>query len=262
MFFIAAKILGALLRPETLLLLLIAGGVLALWSGRRRLGRALSGAGLFAFAALAALPLGDLAIRPLETAYPAHPAAQDVRGIVLLGGGAEPIRSAFWGVPQTNAAGDRYLAALALAHRFPAAKLLFTGGDGRLIPTGPSEARTARAILLSAGLSPDRLLLERKSRNTAQNARFSRDLIDKQGLEGGTWLLVTSAAHMPRAMAAFCAAGWTGLTAWPTDYRSGPFWAEAGWDLPDHLATLDFAVHEWLGLLAYRLTGRAGHCKS
>lgn len=258
MFFIASKLIWALIRPETLFLLLIAGGLLALRFGRRRLGFGLAWAGLFCFVLLSALPLGDLLIRPLETRYRANPPVADVRGIVVLGGGEQIGRSSYWGLPLVNGAGDRLLTAIALAHRFPEAKLLFTGGRGSLNRKGRGGDVVATEIFLSAGIPPERLLMEGKSRNTAENAQFAHALAGDG--TGGTWLLVTSAAHMPRAMQSFCAAGWSGLTAWPTDFRSLPFRRPArrlGWHLPDNLDTLDFAVHEWLGLLAYRLTGRS-----
>lgn len=263
MFFVASKLIWALIRPETLILLLIAGGLFALWRGRRRLGFGLAGSGLFCFALIALLPLGELLIRPLEIRYPAKPPVSDVRGIIVLGGGEQSSRSHYWQMPLVNGAGDRFLAAIALANRFPEAKLIFTGGRGGLRQKGPGGDAVTQQIFLSAGLAPDRLMLEGKSRNTAENARFARDMLG--GDTGGSWLLVTSAAHMPRAMQSFCAAGWTGLTAWPTDYRSlplRPVWRRLDWRLPDNLITLDSAVHEWLGLLAYRLTGRAqsGDC--
>lgn len=258
MFFVASKIIWAVIRPETLFMLLIAGGLLAVWRGRRRLGFGLAGAGLACFALIAALPLGDLLIRPLETRYPANPPVSDVRGIIVLGGAEQRNRSRYWRMPLVNGAGDRFLAAIALANRHPEAKLVFTGGRGSLRQKGPGGDVVTQQIFLSAGLSPARLLLEGKSRNTAENARFARDLVG--GATSGTWLLVTSAAHMPRAMQSFCAAGWTGLTAWPTDFRSLPFrpvWRRLGWRLAENLTTLDSALHEWLGLLAYRVTGRA-----
>lgn len=264
LFFIASKIIWALIRPETLFLLLIAGGLLALRLGRRKLGFGLAGAGLSCFALLAALPLGDLLIRPLETRYPAKPAVTDVRGIIVLGGAEQISTSLYWGMPLVNGAGDRFLATIALAHRFPEAKVIFTGGRASLHGKGPGGDVVTRDILLSAGIPPDRLLMEGKSRNTAENARFAHALAGEE--TAGTWLLVTSAAHMPRAMQTFCAAGWHGLTAWPTDFRSLPFrkpWRRLDWRLPDNLDTLDSAAHEWLGLLAYRLTGRAqaGDCR-
>ena len=136
MFFAASKIVWAILRPETLFMLLIAGGLFALLRDRRRLGFGLAGGGLFCFALLAALPLGDLLIRPLETRYPANPPVTDVRGIIVLGGGEQISRSAYWRMPLVNGAGDRFLSAIALARRFPEAQVVFAGGSGALRGTG------------------------------------------------------------------------------------------------------------------------------
>jgi len=73
----------------------------------------------------------------------------------------------------------------------------------------------------------------------------------------GPWILVTSAFHMPRAVGSFCAAGWHTLVPYPTDYRGGSFWDQVGWDLADNLTDLNTGVTEWVGLLAYRVTGRS-----
>jgi hypothetical protein len=62
---------------------------------------------------------------------------------------------------------------------------------------------------------------------------------------------------MPRAIGSFCAAGWRNLVPYPTDYRGGSFWDQVGWDLADNLTELNTGVKEWVGLLAYRVTGRS-----
>jgi uncharacterized SAM-binding protein YcdF (DUF218 family) len=102
----------------------------------------------------------------------------------------------------------------------------------------------------------DRITAEEQSRNTIENAVFSRLIANPKPSE--RWLLITSAYHMPRAMAAFRAAGFP-VEAYPVDWRTRgpadlvrPFGA-----ISDGLGRTDTAVHEWLGLLAYRLTGRS-----
>ncbi|MBL8587034.1 MAG: YdcF family protein, partial [Methylobacteriaceae bacterium] len=99
-----------------------------------------------------------------------------------------------------------------------------------------------------------RALYEDRSRNTQENADFVRDLVRPK--PGERWLLVTSAHHMPRAVGVFRKAGFDVVAA-PVDFRTPTArrlvvvreWA-AG------LALLDLAAHEWIGLIAYRLTGR------
>jgi uncharacterized SAM-binding protein YcdF (DUF218 family) len=104
------------------------------------------------------------------------------------------------------------------------------------------------------GIAPDRLRLEGQSRNTAENARLSLALASPAA--GETWVLVTSAFHMPRAMRSFEAAGWSGIVPWPVDYRTSSFADGIGWNLTRNLQVLNTAIREQVGQLAYRLTSR------
>ena len=252
-FFLASKLVWALIRPETLLVLLIAFGFFAVL--RLRLGgaRVCLTTGLLGLVAIAIFPLGNLFLRPLETRYSANPEPGEVAGIIVLGGGEEGLISAAWSQPNTGSAGERYLAGIALANRFPDAPLIFTGGSGR-VRGGPSGALIAEEIFTDAGIAPERLGFDSASRNTAENASRSRELIIDYG--EGSWLLVTSASHMPRAVGSFCAAGWQNILPWPTDYRSGAFGQRIGWDLARNLDELNTGVKEWIGLMAYWVSGR------
>jgi len=104
------------------------------------------------------------------------------------------------------------------------------------------------------GVSPERLLLEGQSRNTAENARLSLALAAPA--PGETWVLVTSAFHMARAMRSFETAGWTGLVPWPVDYRTSSFTDGMDWNLIRNLLVLNTAIREQVGQIAYRLSGR------
>jgi len=254
-FFIISKVAWGLIRPETWGLLLVAAIFLALLSGRLVLARWMSGLTLVYFVAFGMLPAGPLLLGTLESRYPANPPLGDVAGIIVLGGGESGRHSDLWQQPQVNEAGDRFIAALALAHRFPEAPVLFTGGLGSLNQDGLPGAEVANEIFLDAGLAPERLILEPASRTTAENASASLALRPDE--REGEWLLVTSGFHMPRAIETFCAAGWTDLTAWPTDFRSDPAPGGITWGFLDRLSKLDLAMKEYVGLLAYRLTGRA-----
>lgn len=114
----------------------------------------------------------------------------------MLGGGESNIQSNVWSQPNTGEAGDRFITALTMAHKYPEAILLFNGGSGRLMG-GASGSEIAQDIFLGAGLDKSRLILEGASRNTAENATMSLELVP-DNLDGD-WLLVTSAFHMRRA---------------------------------------------------------------
>lgn len=256
-FFIASKLIGALLRPDTWIIVALAVVLLTLVLNRRRIALWVGSITLAIVVALAILPLGDLLLQPIERTYPAEPALGQVDGIIVLGGGEDARASAFWGQMQLNEGGERYTAALALARRFPEARILFTGGSGALRDLGgteTSEADMAGRFFRDQGVSPERLLLEEQSRNTAENARLSLALAAPA--PGETWVLVTSAFHMPRAMRSFETAGWTVLVPWPVDYRTSAFKDGMGWDLTRNLLVLNTAIREQVGQIAYRLTSR------
>lgn len=197
--------------------------------------------------------MGDAVLSPLEKTYPTEPDVHKVAGIIVLGGGESDIQSNVWSQPNTGDAGDRFITALSLAHKYPEAIILFTGGSGRLMG-GASGADIARDIFLGAGLENSRLMLEGASRNTAENATMSLKLVP-DNLDG-EWLLVTSAFHMRRAVASFCAAGWKNIVPLPTDYRTGGFADRIGWNFALNLNELNIGVREWVGLAAYSLTRR------
>jgi uncharacterized SAM-binding protein YcdF (DUF218 family) len=117
-----------------------------------------------------------------------------------------------------------------------------------------TEGDQARAFFLQLGVPEAQLSIERRSRNTAENAKFTKELVQPQ--PGQRWLLVTSAAHMPRAIGIFRKAGFP-VEAYPVDWRTrGPDDLVPFDRLSRGLARFDTASHEWVGLIGYWLTGR------
>ena len=153
-----------------------------------------------------------------------------------------------------NHAGDRLITAIQLSRRYPDAIVLYSGGKVALTPAEQGSFELGPDILRSLRLSEDRLITEGRSRTTAENAVLALTL--KPETSEGPWILVTSAMHMRRALGSFCAAGWDNLVPYPTDYRGGAFWADVGWNFADNLGELNDGVKEWIGLAAYRITGR------
>ncbi len=255
-FFVASKVIGELLRPDTWILIALATVVFALVTQRRRFALWVSSLTLAMLLSLTILPFGELLLQPIENTYPAQPHLSQVDGIIVLGG-EDARASAFWGQIQFNEGGDRFAAGLPLARRLPDAPLLFAGGSGALrdvAGAAVSEASVAEQFFLEQGIDRDRLLLEDRSRNTAENARLSFELAAPA--DGETWVLITSAFHMPRAIRSFEAAGWQSLVAWPVDYRTAQFSDRIGWDLTRNMQNLQTAIREHVGQIAYRLSRR------
>jgi uncharacterized SAM-binding protein YcdF (DUF218 family) len=257
LFFIASKTLGMAARVESWALLLMALALFGLWRGRRRLAGWALGLLFAGTLSLTIFPLGDLLLEPLEARHPPAPDLARIDGIIVLGGAEQTGAYRLWGGPQLNEAGERLIEGAMLAHRFPTARLVFTGGSATVgrteDTTDPSEM--ARDMWVALGIAPDRITLEQNSRNTAENAALTHDLV--QPKPGETWVLVTSAFHMPRAHETFVRQGWDGLAAWPVDFRSGDLAGLRGiWRLDRNLLGVNLALKEYLGTLVYRITGK------
>ncbi|MEJ8574689.1 YdcF family protein [Microbaculum marinum] len=260
MFFYLSKIAWFFLQPSNLLVLLAVAGALLLLGRYRRLGGSLLGLALAGLLICGFSPFGQLLVLPLEERFPQwqQGSGPPPDGIVVLGGSFDTAVSAGRETVTTNEAGERLTAFAELARRFPDAKLVFTGGSGRILFDGATEAEIARSFFTGLGIDPARVILEDRSRNTWQNAVFTRDLVDPN--RGERWLLVTSATHMPRAVGCFRAAGFD-VEAYPVDYRT------RGWSdlrrpfsaVSEGLRRVDTGMREWIGLVAYRATGRTQH---
>ncbi|MEA2984301.1 MAG: hypothetical protein QOD94_555 [Alphaproteobacteria bacterium] len=257
MFFPLSKVLGFVALPSNLVMLVALLGVALLFTRRRRLGQGMMIASLLTLAIAGWSPLGNWLMAPLEDRFPAGrgAGAQDtVAGIIILGGAISPEVSGARGSLALNEAAERMTVAADLARRYPMARIVFSGGSGQLFG-GAAEADFVLPLLESFGIARERITLEGRSRNTAENARFTKELVQPKA--GERWLLVTSAYHMPRSIGVFRKEGFA-VDPYPVDWRTAgagdairPFAAmSAG------LARTDAALHEWLGLLAYRLTGR------
>jgi uncharacterized SAM-binding protein YcdF (DUF218 family) len=159
------------------------------------------------------------------------------------------------GGPVVRASADRLITAAALARRYPNARIVFTGGSGNLLSNDAREADYAAELFESLGISRERLTLERRARNTQENAEFAKALAAPKG--GERWLLLTSAYHMPRAVGLFRKAGFA-VEPYPVD------WRVAGTaDLltlrvlsVEGLGRVDTGAREWMGLAAYWLSGK------
>ncbi|MER9604659.1 YdcF family protein [Mesorhizobium sp. M0243] len=255
MFFYLSKIFWFFIQPLNLAIFLLLAGLLAAMIGRRRLAATGSVLAFLVLALSAWTSLGAMMLNPLEERFARPPLPAKVDGIVVLGGGFEGAINLARGSYELNSSGDRMVETAVLARRFPTAKVVVSGGTGALFLDGEGDAATAPRLLTALGVAADRLILENKSRNTYENAVFTKELLTPK--PGETWLLVTSAFHMPRAKALFDKAGFATVP-WPVDYRtSGKEGIGLFRDNPaDSLQAATMAIREWIGLFAYWLSGR------
>ena len=200
MFFYLSKIFWFLIQPLDFALFLLVAGLLAALLGRRRLAAVSNLFAVLILALSAWTSIGAAMLNPLEERFQRPALPQHVDGIVVLGGGFEGAINLVRGGYELNSGGDRFVETAILARKFPDAKVLVSGGTGTVMLDGEGDADTAVRFLAAFGIPRERLILENKSRNTAENAEFSYQLANPE--PGETWLLVTSAFHMPRSVGA------------------------------------------------------------
>jgi len=256
LFFFLSKTLGIMLLPANFLIGAGLLGAILLATRSASLGRKLLVASVVLLAICGFSPLGNLVLYPLETRFPPWDAARGAPdGIVVLGGSIDADRSVAHDAVAVTAAAGRLIEAAALAHRYPNARVIFSGGSGNLISADAREADYAAAMFESLGVSRERLTMERRSRNTQENAEFSKVIAAPKS--GERWLLVTSAYHMPRSVGLFRKAGFA-VEPYPVDWRTGKredilaFSSVA----VEGLERTDIGVREWIGLAVYWLTGK------
>ena len=241
--------------PAKVLLAVLIVGAALLWTQWVRAGHLLVTFVTLTFLAIATMPIGTWLIAPLEDRFPS-PAQlpEHVNGIVVLGGATSLSTSASRNQPSLNANAERLTTFVTLAGRFPAARLIYTGGFRSLNKPILTEATVATSLIADLGIDISRMMIDDTSQNTMDNA--ARALSLATPLPNEVWLLITSARHMPRAIGAFRAAGWHDIVPYPVDYlTSRNASAAIGFNLRIGLNQLRAALHEWIGLIVYRVIG-------
>lgn len=251
---VAFELGKSVLIPSNGVVIVLAVGVLLFWSRFRQLGKMLTTISAVAIVMVAATPLVWWIAKPLEARFPPmQELPESIAGIIVLGGSFQPGLTSDLSQVQLNDHAERLTTFLALARRNKSVRLVFSGGAKAFSDSALTESDIARELLESLGLDGRRVIFEKRSRNTCENAIYTAELVNPQ--EEQRWVLVTSAMHMPRAVGAFAHAGFR-ILANPVDYTqpNNPL-SEYPLSLTRNFRALDFAVHEWLGLLAYRISG-------
>jgi uncharacterized SAM-binding protein YcdF (DUF218 family) len=221
-----SKIIWTVISPDSIFIILLTLCLLLFLLKQTKTATFLLFLLTFCILFLSIFSVGDWLLYPLESRFQKNPdLPEHVDGIIVLGGSIIPDRSVEWEQLETNQFHERLSNFIQLAQIYSNARLVFSGGNSSTDVNKPTEAQIAKTFFLKSGISPERLLIENKARNTAENASYSKQLARPESNE--TWILITTAFHMPRAMGVFCQQNWRVL-----------------------------ASHEWLGLFAYYLTGK------
>ncbi len=256
MFFFISKVLAYFTLPSNLILLLVLLGMLLLFTRFTRMGRRVLVVGCVLMVVVGVLPLGRLLMNILEERFPAWDMTRGApAGFIVLGGSVSPEISVLRKTTSISGSAERLTVVPLLAAKFPTAKFIFTGGNASIF-NSPAEADYVLPLFESFGVPRERVMIENASRNTAENAAFTKKLAAPK--PGERWVIVTSAFHMPRSIGTFRAAGFD-VEAYPVDWRTlGP--GELG-DIPANFTSgfgyTDIATREYIGMLMYWLTGRS-----
>ncbi|CRI68012.1 conserved hypothetical protein [Thiocapsa sp. KS1] len=251
------KLLSQLAYPLGLSLVLALLALVLLVAGRRRSGLFALSVGIL-WLALWSIPIVSDGLRlSLEGRFAREPvgALPTADAVVVLGGG---IRGGppDWPDPDLGRASDRVWHAARIHHAGKAARVIVSGGSMPWAGERRSEADAMLRFLADLGVPSDAILLEGRSRNTRENALYTAEILSAQGID--RILLVTSALHMPRALATFRAVGIDAVPA-PTDFEVMPEPAHLMRWLPDAEALSDStrALKEYVGWWVYRWRGWA-----
>lgn len=256
MFFVTSKIVAFLLIPSNILIALMMAGASLLYTRFLLIGRRLIVTSVVLIILIGLSPIGQILQGVLEDRFPAWNEAHGApTGFVILGGALDPDMSVARRTPVLDGSAERLTIVVELARRYPSARFVLSGGNGSLLG-GAAEADHVLPLLESFGVPKERLTIERRARNTAENAEFSKALAAPKSNE--RWVVVTTGTHMPRAIGAFRAVGFD-VEAYPVDWRTSG--TSAILDIHSAfiagLSAFDAASREFVGLLAYRLTGRS-----
>jgi uncharacterized SAM-binding protein YcdF (DUF218 family) len=256
MFFYPAKVLWYLAQPSSVIAIALIMGTILAGRGWHRLGRGLLIGGLAALVIVGLSPLSDALILPLENRFSRPDLARGppITGVIILGGAEDSRSNPPRELAGLNEAAERITEAVALARRFPAARVVFTGGSAALLTTELPESVTIGRLLEALGVAKERIMLESRSRDTYENAVLTKRLLDPG--PGQRWLLITSGWHMPRAIGCFRRAGFP-VEPWPVDYRTTgrpELWPKGA--ITDGLRQMDFIMREYVGLIMYYVRGR------
>jgi uncharacterized SAM-binding protein YcdF (DUF218 family) len=268
LFFITSKIVQFLIEPLNLIFLATLLAWFFLIIRKPALTNRLLAFAAIGFLGVGYMPIPESLIRILENAVP-KPSIQNLNpdqfaGIIILGGAIEGEDVAVdHGEISLKSSAERVTKGLELIRKYPDKPFIFSGFSGRVNPRGISEADAFNQLIQEQGLGDitnATAFYENQSRNTYENAVYSKKIIDAiypqspdQQLK--PWLLVTSASHMYRSLKIFEKQG-IAVIAVPVDYQTANTLQWREFDLTEGAFLWNKLLHEYIGIAAYQLTGK------
>jgi uncharacterized SAM-binding protein YcdF (DUF218 family) len=254
--FLISKLVWILGQPLSLAFFFAALAFLAALLRWRGLGVATSALSVAILFTALFTSTGAYLVQGLEDRFPKHAGDPvDLKCMIVLGGAFDTVVTTSRGGYDLDAAGDRFVEALRLAQKYPQARILVSGGDGSITGNYEGDAVISERMFKAFGLDSSRLVEDKDSRTTFENAINTKALLASNGMSN--CLLITSGFHMPRSMGIFRKLD-IDVVPWPVDYRSsGKEYLRLDASQPSlNVALLSTAVREWIGLFGYYFAGR------
>lgn len=256
MFFYLSKILWLLIDPANILFLGLILATVLMFTRYIVFAKKLLVGTMFLILFTTFVPTEKWLRTYLETRFqPIKNLPQQVTGIIVLGGSESAKLTQYWQQPILREAAERHIAFIKLARHYPQAKLLFLGGSGSLTEQQYKETDVARMVYRDVGIDLKRIIFDARPRNTYEAAVYGKDSGKPQ--KGDLWIVITSAAHIPRTVGVFRRAGWSVLP-YPVDFRTIPGWMNEFKFRPfQGIISLSKILREYVGLLFYYLTDKS-----
>jgi len=199
-------------------------------------------------------PVDDWLTYPLESRFPQPESLpENIHGIIILGATFDTVLTQRHGQISANGHIERVTEAINLHYQYPNSTVLYTGGTGFIKQGELGGADIAQRFFKELGIDTEKFIYESESRNTFENAVFSKVLVKPN--DNQNWILITSASHMPRSVGIFNEVGWK-VIPYPVDYNSSYPEKYPGIELGGKLSSIDSVTKEYVGLISYRLLGR------
>jgi len=252
--FLLKKISGLILSPMTICIVLFVSGLfLLLFTRRQKTGKFTVTLGVVFLMLMSYDALPDRALRALEHKYPPLKEIEsisDVKWVVVLGGGHISDKNLPVASRLSGESLSRLIEGVIIHKRLPESRMILSGGN-IFDPVPESKSMAELAIIL--GIDKDDIHEEPAGLDTEDQAILIKKIVGKDKL-----ILVTSAFHMPRSMALFQKEGMQPIPA-PAGHRvkhkktldPSMFFPDSG-----RIEKMEFAVHEYLGMLWAKLRGR------
>ena len=254
--FYLSKIFNFIFEPINILFIIILAQIFIIFFlDSKKLVENLSKLFLVTFLFFGYIPLSSFALSKMEDYIePSRYPVNQLTGIVVLGGSfSSGLDSKERNEVFLNSSSERLTKTLEIYKKNSRILILFCGYSNSISPEGWNEAQMARKFFLDQGVKSDNLIFDDKSKNTFENVKFSKDIINNYK---GTWGLVTSAYHMPRSFFTFKKQGLV-LEPISTDYKTGTskiFWLN--FSIKKGLQYWSIIFHEIIGVVYYKATNK------